>query len=82
MCMYTQTRTQARTHTHTRTHRWSNQLLANTSAGIVAYVPVATPLRHECRRTGASSVECEVQGEDAGGRAFSDTNIQGCESIL
>ncbi len=42
----------------------------------MAYVPVATPLRHECRRTGASSVECEVQGEDAGGRAFSDTNIQ------
>jgi hypothetical protein len=58
------------------TDGWENQVLVNTSAGIVAYLRVVTPLRQECRRTGASTVECEVQGEDAGGREFSETDIQ------
>jgi hypothetical protein len=40
---------------------------------------VSTPLRRECRRRSSNewdtAVECEVQGEDAGGGAFSEQNI-------
>ena len=61
------------------TEGWANQLLANTSAGVLAYVQVATPLRRECRRRSSNEwdkvVQCEIQGEDAGGRAFSEQNI-------
>ena len=58
---------------------WENRVLANTSVGL-AFVRVATALRHECRRRSNDAWDktllCEVQGDDAGGLEFSRANIE------
>jgi hypothetical protein len=58
---------------------WSNKVLCNTGSGILAYIGVATPLRHQCTRRSSNLwdavVVCEVQGEDAGGLESSETNV-------
>ena len=58
---------------------WENVVLANTSQGVLAYVKVATPLRHDCWRQPTNqwdkAMRCGAQGEDAGGFEVSQQNV-------